>query len=407
MAEFSITTRIITKEGVYPVYISIAHNGKTRYIKTEYSVTQKGIKSKYSKSGKEKIEVSDKFVVKQCLNIINEYIDKCNRIGIFNMDCTEIVDILKGKSEDISFTKYAQSYISKIKEPGTARNHIASLNKLTSHIGKANVSFSDITNKTVSDWIESLATFKRAKSMYPSIIKKIFYAALDEYNDYDKNIIRIPHDPFRKIKIPKEDTVAKRSVSVDLLKKFFESTPLEEVNFRGKMYVSREKMSQDVAKLIICLAGINAADLYDLKKESLKDGKICYLRKKVRNKRGDGAYMEISIPSIIFPIIEKYKGDKDSLFSFSQRYADAESFDKYVNKGMKKICCDIDIPKMTTYSIRHSWATIAQNDCGASTELVAFSLIHASAHKVTDGYIRKIYTPVDDINKKVIDFIFN
>lgn len=406
MAEFNITTRIITKEGIYPVYISIAHNGKTRYIKTEYSVTQKGIKTKYSKSGKEKIEVSDKFVVKQCLNIINEYIDKCNRVGISNMDCTEIIDLLKEESEDISFTKYTQSYISKIKELGTARNHTSSLKSLTSHIGKDDLSFSDITNKIVSGWIESLTHLKRAKSMYPSIIKKIFNAALDEYNDYDKNIIRIPHDPFRKIKIPKEEAVAKRSVPVDILKKFFKSTPLEEANFRGKICVSREKLSQDVAKLIFCLAGINAADLYDLKKECLKDNKICYLRKKVRNKRGDGAYMEISIPEIILPIIEKYKGEKDALFSFSQRYADAESFDKYVNKGMKKICSDIGIPKMTTYSMRHSWATIAQNDCGASTELIAFSLIHASAHKVTDGYIRKTYTPVDNINKKVIDFIF-
>lgn len=406
MAEFSITTRIITKEGVYPVYISVAHNGKTRYIKTEYSVTKKGVKSVYSKTGKERIEVADKFVVKQCLNIINEYIDKCNKIGIAGMDCTEVVDILKGGSEELSFTKYAQIYISKIKELGTARNHTAALTKLTSYIGRDNINFSDITNKGISGWIESMASLKRAKSMYPGIIKKIFNAALDDYNDYDKNIIRIQHDPFRKIKIPKEEPVAKRSVHVEVLRKFFTSNPSEVAIFRGKPYMSREKIAYDVAKLIVCLAGINAADIYDLKKESLRGDKICYLRKKVRNKRGEGAYMEITIPELVFPIIERHKGDGEHLFSFADRYADAESFNKYVNKGMKKICSNIGIDKMTTYSMRHSWATIAQNDCGASTELIAFSLIHASAHKVTDGYIRKTYAPVDDINGKVIAFIF-
>ena len=62
---------------------------------------------------------------------------------------------------------------------------------------------------------------------------------------------------------------------------------------------------------------------------------------------------------------------------------------------------------LSTYVFRHSWATIAQNDCGASTELVAFSLNHASAHKVTEGYIRKSYDPIDKLNEKVITKVFS
>ena len=57
------------------------------------------------------------------------------------------------------------------------------------------------------------------------------------------------------------------------------------------------------------------------------------------------------------------------------------------------------------YAFRHSWATIAQNHCGASTEMVAFCLNHSSAHKTTEGYIRKDYKPIDVLNEKVIKYL--
>jgi len=94
------------------------------------------------------------------------------------------------------------------------------------------------------------------------------------------------------------------------------------------------------------------------------------------------------------------------LFLFSNRYSDANGFVKNVNKGLKVICEELGVEKVTTYTFRHSWATIAQNNCGASTELVAFALNHASVHKITEGYIRKDYSPIDILNKKVIDYVF-
>ena len=87
------------------------------------------------------------------------------------------------------------------------------------------------------------------------------------------------------------------------------------------------------------------------------------------------------------------------LLAFSERYVSGSDFVKNVNKGLKAICEELGVEKVTTYTFRHSWATIAQNNCGASTELVTFALNHASVHKITEGYICKDYSPIDDLNK--------
>lgn len=49
---------------------------------------------------------------------------------------------------------------------------------------------------------------------------------------------------------------------------------------------------------------------------------------------------------------------------------------------------------------------MAQNDCGATIDEVAFAMNHSNGHAVTRGYIKLDFTPAWELNKKVIDFIF-
>ncbi len=93
------------------------------------------------------------------------------------------------------------------------------------------------------------------------------------------------------------------------------------------------------------------------------------------------------------------------MFDFG--YKDNINFNRKVNKGLKHLCELAGIEKLTSYSFRHTWATIAQNDCGAVTPLVGFCLNHSSEFKTTELYIKKKFDPIDELNDKVIDFIFN
>ena len=164
-------------------------------------------------------------------------------------------------------------------------------------------------------------------------------------------------------------------------------------------------LAKDVALLSFCMAGMNTADLYFMKKENLKKWKLFYNRHKTETERDDSAYIEITVPEMIRPLFEKYKGIKQ-LFNFSEMYKNNDDFNKYVNKGLKDLCKIAEVEDVSTYTFRHSWATIAQNECGASTEQVGFALNHASAHRVTEGYIKKNFSPIDVLNEKVINCVF-
>ncbi len=125
--------------------------------------------------------------------------------------------------------------------------------------------------------------------------------------------------------------------------------------------------------------------------------KLSYIRHKTAGKRKENGRMIITIPDEILYLFDKYKGLK-RLLSFSDKFATEKLFMDSISRGMAEL-------GVSSYVFRHSWATIAQNKCGASTELVGFCLNHASAHKISEGYIEKDFTKVDVLNRKVINYL--
>jgi site-specific recombinase XerD len=408
MAKFTPCVRNKRSDGFYPVYIRVFHNNSIQYIKTDSLVGNKGLKTVYDAKGKKSMEISDKRVLKICLDKIQSYVNIINNLnhGIKDLECKEFLKILEGGEGELSFTKFMNEYILSMKNDGrdSAKIYNTALNDIKKYFGRENILFNELTSINVQGWIDTMKGYKRKNSLYPVCVKAVFNAAVKKYNDYDYNIIRIRVNPFIRTEIPGQLPGKKRSVPVDVLKKIFSAKITPSENHKG---ISRIEIARDVSLMVFCLAGINAADLYDLKKTALKKNwKLCYDRKKTRERSG-GAYTEITVPEIIRPLFEKYNGAEDSLFVFSKRYSTPSSFVKNVNEGLHKISADLGVEeKITTYVFRHSWATIAQNECDASTEQVAFALTHASEHKVTENYIRKDYSPIDDLNQRVLSLVF-
>ena len=152
---------------------------------------------------------------------------------------------------------------------------------------------------------------------------------------------------------------------------------------------------------------MNVADLYELTPDNLQWDKICYHRAKTKGKRSDKAYMEVSIPPQAMEALARLTEDaRDGyLLNLSARYYDRHTCTSYISRGITKLCKEAGLPPMTSYALRHSWATIARNEVGASEEDVAFALNHISAHKVTDRYIRKDYARVDKLNAEVVGLV--
>ena len=198
----------------------------------------------------------------------------------------------------------------------------------------------------------------------------------------------------------------KRAISAEACREFF-NRPLPQT----KMISSLPELGRDVALLSLCIGGINTVDLYSLKKKDYNNGVIGYKRAKTRHSRRDEAYMEMRIEPFIQSTFDKYLSDEEDeyLFNFHKRYCDFDSFNANVNHGIRKICRDMGMEKEDCYcfyTFRHTWATIAQNDCDANLFEVAFGMNHSHGLNVTRGYVKLDFTPAWNLNAKVIDFIF-
>ncbi|MEF3427060.1 tyrosine-type recombinase/integrase [Bacteroides cellulosilyticus] len=402
MATFKTMVRYKRTDGFYQVYIRVVHRTKSGYIKTDKFVTEKQL----SKSG----EIKDPVVNEYCSREILHYMDMINRHDVSQYTITELINFLLKSEEEVCFSDYATQFISRMINEGherNAKNYRLAVNHLERYLGTNKIMFPILTSAVLSKWIDSLGQTNRAKEMYPTCIRQIFKKAIKEFNDEERGRIRIKFNPWLKIAIPKSDRGAQKAISAEACREFF-NRPLPV----SKMISPLPELGRDMALLSLCLGGINSVDLYELKKKDYKNGIIGYKRAKTRNSRSDDAYMEMRVEPFILSTFEKYlsKDSKDEyLFNFHQRYSNSDSFNANINIGIRKICEDMGMAKEDKYcyyTFRHTWATIAQNDCDANLYEVAFGMNHSHGFNVTRGYVKIDFTPAWELNAKVIDFIF-
>lgn len=137
------------------------------------------------------------------------------------------------------------------------------------------------------------------------------------------------------------------------------------------------------------------------------NGRYEYERRKTAGRRDDKAFISIRIEPELEPYIDRYMDEVgDRAFNFFLRYSSDKQFVTKVNGNLKYIGDALGIENLTLYAARHSFATIARNDCGVSMDDVAMALNHKSGHDVTDTYIKKDWKRIDDVNRKVIDYVF-
>lgn len=399
MATLKATVKSKRKDGMYVVYIRFAHNRKVSYLRTSWMVNDKGL-------SRNKKDILDPYVIQQTSKLIDQYYNTLNRIDTQDWTVKEIVDYIQKGKDGISFSMYARKHIEKMKardQERTSRDYKWALYSLEKFAGGNEVMFSQLTYSFLSRWIYSLSQTARSKNKYPINIRQIHKAAMLEYNDEERGIQLITN-PWPKITIPKEDTPNKRAISPNMLRRFFAVVP----DFSRFTHPLQE-LGQDIALISFCMCGINSVDLFFAKKSQYHNGIFHYNRRKTSKSRSDNAYFEIRVPQFIKLTFEKYLS-KDMaspwLFDFQDRLSTSDSFNANINAGISQICKKVSPDfHASLYSFRHSWATIAQNGCGASLGDVDFALNH-STFKLARVYTKIDYSPAWELNEKVIDYVF-
>ncbi len=256
----------------------------------------------------------------------------------------------------------------------------------------ASLTFDDITLKWLKDFDEWLSyeagASKSSRNIHFRNIRTTINRAIDEELTTSY--------PFRRFKIQTVET-RKRSLTIHELRTIF-SCEVEEY----------QEYYRDIFKLIFMLIGINAADLFSLKKIT-PSGRIEYQRAKT------GRLYSIKVEPEAMRIIEKYRG-VNGLLNMSDRWNNCAGFLKYTNIALKKIGKMERLPgrggrkkitplnpELSTYWARHTWATIA-SELNIPKDVIAHALGHGSK-TVTDVYIDFNQKKVDYANRKVLDYV--
>ena len=339
-------------------------------------------------------------------SLIRGYQEKCAKLQIelnhYTLD--DVMDYLNGereKQQTIDFIKFSREWIASTSIKG-APNYTTAVNALVRFVGKDELDINLVTQDFLEGFKSFLNTEREARtkklmqqgkrvpsnrtlSLYLVSIKKLFNEAKKKYNRKEKNLILIPHSPFDDFSIPRQEATRKRAIPSDIIKKVWK-LPYKDMK-KGYKSTCRYNLAKDCFILSFCLMGMNSADLYFA--TDLKNGTISYNRTKTKARRLDEAKMQVDIPKLVMPIVDKYR-DKSGkrIFDFYRYYADEKSFNKAINYGLKEIGSLLGIDDLEYYAARHSWATIALNKVGIDKYTIHAALNHVDeAMKVTDIYI--------------------
>lgn len=411
-------------DGKYPVSIRVCWKRKYAYIKTEYYVTEKQLEKKTYK-------LKDTYIINDLNLRILSYEDiKAKKLGrrIELYSVKELAEYFvkeskQGTDSSINFIQFSREHIEKLRKQGRVSTSNAmrrTVNMLVDFAnGRETIAVTEITTKFLhkfEDYLRGERTIKRKNQFgklvkvkhegisdisiidYMTDIRTLFNAAMNEFNDEDKNEIRIAHYPFRRYKmIPKPEN-KKRNVSVDQIKLIRDVDP-------EKLIFERAIFARDIFMLSFYLVGINLIDLYEI--DTYQEGRLSYERTKTKGRRSDRAFISIRVEPEAEIMIRKYADPSgERVFDFYKRYSTSHVFSSNVNKGLKYVAQATEIKEaLSSYYARHSWATIARNDCDVSKDDIDLALNHVDQKmKVTDMYIRKDWSRIDSANRKVIDF---
>ena len=376
-----LDTRSANKEGKHPVKFRFTEGKKSVYEATGMFAFENEFSSETFFTGKDKH-------FRRMNEMLSAELDKAEQLLFDLTKKGSYVEPAKFKklfiNEKPSFNQYFETFIT-TKAGRTKEVYQSTLNKInefagTVHFEEINFSFLQSLDRYMMQETDGKKALKtNARGIHFRNIRAVYNQAINE------DIVSLALYPFRKFKIKKEATL-KRSIAIDRLRQIF--------NYEGN---ERENRSRDVAKLIFFLIGINVKDLVYLTK--IENGRIEYRRFKTTKP------ISIRVEPEAMEIIERYRGD-DYLLKFIQSNARYYTFNAKINKHLEKITEKLGIPKITTYTLRHTWATLAA-ELEIPKETISAALGHAEGASVTDVYIHFNRKKVDDANRRVMDYVLN
>ena len=413
------------RDGGRPVYFRITHRGQIKRLRFPLSVPAGGVKRNGDITNRS-LAVA---VERKRLDLEGRLIEL--GAGVSSMSVDEVVKWLTIDGDEklefrLKFLEYGYAHVSRLMDEGrenTASSYRTALNNFAKFLGgRSDIDINEVTLSVLRDyteWFKGNGGGARAYELYMSNLNALHNMAKEEFNDEESGEVNIRLSPFAKIKYkrPRAETrkIKKRALSAEAVNLLCGLPDMEYTDIAHKGMYHIANVARDAFKLSFCLCGMNAIDLYEL--EGLKDGKVAYYRSKTERRSGDDAYIELELPEVAREASERNRGKK-RYWNFADRWGRMDAFNHVLNAGLKELVKwaeevygksaeELGLPEdLTFYAARHSWATIAANECGVPMEVVDRALCHVVESVAAQSYVKRDYSVIDAANRKVLGLVF-
>lgn len=321
--------------------------------------------------------------------LIKEANDAIEKIPVFTFEKFEKL-FVQNKGITNSILNAYNEKITALKandQIGTANNYQCAINSLGTY--KQALTYVDITPEFLKGYEKFMTDHGKSKttvSMYLRTLRTILNEAVAE-NLIDKSIYPFRQQRSDKKKYsPPAPKNLKRALTRENLEKFYSYNSV----FKGL------NQARDFWVLSYLLNGMNMKDILLLRNNNIRGNLLIYERVKTSGTKEEPTKIKASLKPEALTIIKRYSqpniNPEAYLFSVLNEKMDAptkhrrsQTFILNINKNLKKICRELDIPDITTYWARHTFSTVLKN-AGVSVEFISEALGHSDI-KTTKNYL--------------------
>ena len=374
----------ILNNGSYPLVFQVIHNRRKKLLYTGYRMKEEVFDEL---EGKIMNGVSSTFTATEVVKMNRELRKMRNQIDIRirQLERTReefaVEDILTqnafgtGKSQ-FYLLRYINAQIERkqeLKKVGMAAAYKSTRSSLAKFIGRPDVRMSEVDLAFVrryEDFLYSNGASGNTVSYYLRNLRSLYNQAVtDGYHPRGEY-------PFAKAQTRPAKTVKRALSRTDMQN-------LADLNLENEPEL---EFTRDLYLFSFYAQGMAFVDIVLLKKTDICNGVLTYSRHKSKQ------LIRIVVTPQMQGVIDKYNTENEYLFPIiSGEYA--SGYQKYrlalgrINRHLKKIAvvADIKVP-LTTYTARHTWATLAR-DYGAPISVISAGLGHTS-EEMTRVYLK-------------------
>lgn len=393
MATVKIKLRPSSVEGKAGViFYQITHNRKTQHI-----TTRPRVQPFDWNADKEKLEPSapNRSMIQNCIDCdvallrsLISNLDTCR----MNYSVNDIISRYKSPQNHILVLDYMRMQIEQLRTAnrlGTAKNYEKTMCSFGEFLGDIKLPLPAMTEQVIAAYNVFLirrGLVRNSVSFYMRVLRAVYNKAVRQ------KLIEQTH-PFTEV-YTGIDRTRKRAVAESVMTSLYrlelpEGSPLA--------------LTRDLFIFSYCTRGMAFVDIAFLRKSNLKNGVICYARRKT------GQLLSVKIEPSIQQIINRHNvSDSPYVFPILTSTDAIEAYEQYRialnthNRLLGKLSEMLDCKcKLTSYTSRHSWATAARNH-NVPISVISQGMGHTS-EQTTQIYLTTLENSViDNANKGII-----